>query len=185
MSYKARTQDHRLQRLDESQLALPNAWDIPVRVFANAQIPLQREAIDELLNVLSIQGTVEALQRAAPDFFDRADPRIQAVALTPDFHKGAGIPIGTVLATRGFAVPQAIGNDVNCGMRLMTTGLTREQVAAHQQQGNVNPQNEVWCHRRLAAGAWVNFREYPRREFRPARIPQRRRKAGSRFRNQS
>jgi tRNA-splicing ligase RtcB len=130
MSYKARTQDHRLQRLDESQLALPNAWDIPVRVFANAQIPLQREAIDELLNVLSIQGTVEGLQRAAPDFFDGADPRIQAVALTPDFHKGAGIPIGTVLATEGFAVPQAIGNDVNCGMRLMTTGLTREQVAA-------------------------------------------------------
>src|SRR6185369_1033101 len=43
-------------------------------------------------------------------------------------------------------------------------GFEETHQAAHQQQGNVNPQNEVWCHRRLAAGAWVNFREYPRRE---------------------
>ena len=47
------------------------------------------------------------------------EPRVREVVLSPDFHKGAGIPIGTVLATQGFAVPQAIGNDVNCGMRLM------------------------------------------------------------------
>jgi tRNA-splicing ligase RtcB len=127
---KARTQDHRLQRLDDSQLALPNRWDIPVRVFANAQIPLQREAVDELLNVLNIQATVEAIQRTTPDFFATAKPRVDRVTLTPDFHKGAGIPIGTVLATSGFAVPQAIGNDVNCGMRLMTTHLTRARVDA-------------------------------------------------------
>ncbi|MFL5800249.1 MAG: RtcB family protein, partial [Roseiflexaceae bacterium] len=128
---KTRTQDHRLERLDESQLTLPNSWGIPVRVFANAHIPLQREAVDELLNVLTIQSTVESIQRGAPEFFAAgATPHIQSVALTPDFHKGAGIPIGTVLATRGFAVPQAIGNDVNCGMRLMATGLSRDRVAA-------------------------------------------------------
>lgn len=68
-SSKTRAQDHRLQRLDDSQLTLPNAWGIPVRVFANAQIPLQREAVDELLNVLTIQTTVETIQRSAPEFF--------------------------------------------------------------------------------------------------------------------
>jgi tRNA-splicing ligase RtcB len=51
------------------------------------------------------------------------------VAVTPDFHKAAGVPVGTVLAARGFVVPQAIGNDVNCGMRLHVTSLQAEQVA--------------------------------------------------------
>ena len=59
---------------------------------------------------------------------------VTEVVLTPDFHKGAGIPIGTVLATREFAVPQAIGNDVNCGMRLMATGLQVEQVKAKSRE---------------------------------------------------
>lgn len=128
---RPKAQDHRLQRLDQSQLALPNPWDIPVRVFANSAIPLQREAVDELLNVLRIQETVEALQASAPDFLPQQPaPGVRRVVLTPDFHKGAGIPIGTVLETSGFAVPQAIGNDVNCGMRLMATGLTRQQVGA-------------------------------------------------------
>ena len=127
---KAKAQDHRLQRLDESQLALPNPWDIPARVFANSAIPLQREAVDELLSVLTIQETVDALQREAPAFLDgQPEARVRGVVLTPDFHQGAGIPIGTVLETGGFAVPQAVGNDVNCGMRLMATVLTRQQIA--------------------------------------------------------
>ncbi|HEX3046967.1 MAG TPA: RtcB family protein, partial [Bacillota bacterium] len=50
------------------------------------------------------------------------------IAITPDFHKGAGIPIGTVLATRGFVIPQAIGNDVNCGMRVYATGYTEDDI---------------------------------------------------------
>ncbi|GAB4207224.1 MAG: RtcB family protein [Roseiflexaceae bacterium] len=126
---RQRAQDRRLQRIDDSQLILPNDWDIPVRLFANADIPLQREAVDELINVLEIQTTIEQLCQQAPDFFEGADePHVRSVVVTPDFHKGLGIPIGTVLETVGFAVPQAIGNDVNCGMRLMTTGLSREQV---------------------------------------------------------
>jgi tRNA-splicing ligase RtcB len=128
---KPTTQDHRLTRVDPTLLTLANAWDIPVRVFANEQIPLGREAVDELLNVLAIQATVDTLRDQVPGFFAAPDPAITDVVLTPDFHKGAGIPIGTVLRTRGFAVPQAIGNDVNCGMRLMATSLRHEQVAAN------------------------------------------------------
>lgn len=48
--------------------------------------------------------------------------------MTPDFHKGAGIPIGTVLMTEGFVIPQAMGNDINCGMRLYTTDLKEEEL---------------------------------------------------------
>ena len=58
------------------------------------------------------------------------DWAIERVAVTPDFHKGAGIPIGTVLRSRGVVFPQAVGNDINCGMRLHATNLDAEEVAA-------------------------------------------------------
>ncbi|WP_205623668.1 RtcB family protein [Desulfogranum japonicum] len=58
-------------------------------------------------------------------------PKISHIALTPDFHKGKGIPVGTVLATQGFIVPQAIGNDINCGMRLHATSLSADQIKAN------------------------------------------------------
>jgi tRNA-splicing ligase RtcB (3'-phosphate/5'-hydroxy nucleic acid ligase) len=126
-----RAQDHRLQRLDDSRLILPNRYDIPVRVFANNEIPMEREAVDQLLDVLAVQETVEAIHNAAPDFFGSTEARVEAVSISPDFHRGSSIPIGTTIATSGFAVPQAIGNDVNCGMRLLTTGLTRERMMPH------------------------------------------------------
>ena len=110
---------------------LPNRYDVPVRVFANGEIPMEREAVDQLLDVLALQETVEAIQNAAPDFFGGIVARVEAVSISPDFHRGSSIPIGTTIATSGFAVPQAIGNDVNCGMRLLTTGLTRERVTPH------------------------------------------------------
>lgn len=128
---KRPTQDLRLERSTPFQLTLPNDWNIPVRVFANEQIDLQPRAVDELRQVLEIQETVQRVARYDQAFFEAKDPRLREVVLTPDFHKGAGIPIGTVLASEGFALPQAIGNDVNCGMRLMGTSLTREDVSAN------------------------------------------------------
>lgn len=38
------------------------------------------------------------------------------VAVMPDAHKGYGMPIGTVLASRGAVVPNAVGVDIGCGM---------------------------------------------------------------------
>lgn len=124
----ARADDYRIQRIDASQLTLPNAWDIPVRLFAGAGVPIERAAVTELLALLDLQATIAALRRAAPDLFDHPDPGIAAVALSSDFHKGSGIPIGTTLRTRGVLVPQAVGTDVNCGMRVHLTGWCLEQV---------------------------------------------------------
>src|SRR5262249_54159265 len=77
--------------------------------------------------MLQVQKTVERVAEKSPSSFDHP-PEIDRVAVTPDFHKAAGIPVGTVLATSGFVVPQAIGNDVNCGMRVHVTDLMAEQV---------------------------------------------------------
>ncbi|HSK76462.1 MAG TPA: RtcB family protein [Thermoanaerobaculia bacterium] len=122
------TLDPRLRRLDPNRLRVDNKYDLDAVLFANDQVPVEASAVTELLELLELQDTVEQVARAAPDRFEEA-PVVEQVAVTPDFHKARGVPVGTVLATRGFVVPQAIGNDINCGMRLHTTSLLAEEVA--------------------------------------------------------
>jgi tRNA-splicing ligase RtcB len=120
--------DSRLERLDATRLKVVNDLGIDATLFAGEQVPVESAAVNELLTMLQLRHTVERFADASPGSFD-VPPAIDRVAVTPDFHKAAGIPVGTVLATRGFVVPQAIGNDVNCGMRLHVTSLRAEQVA--------------------------------------------------------
>ncbi len=120
-----------MNRISSVELELLNKHDIPVRVFANADVKVEKAAIEELQGLLELQETVDRIAAADPDFFGVDNPGIEEIAVTPDFHKGSGIPIGTVLKTRGFMTPQAIGRDVNCGMRLMLTDWTAEEVREH------------------------------------------------------
>lgn len=117
-----------LERLDQNRLRLANPNGPDAIIFANEEVPIERAAVDELSQFLQLGQTVERLRKSDPDFFGESEPEIVQVAITPDFHKGAGVPIGTTLATKGFIVPQAIGNDVNCGMRVHITSLKRDQV---------------------------------------------------------
>lgn len=120
-----------LTRLDETKLRLPNEHGPDATVFATEAVPIETSAVDELRRFLRIGETIEQLHKLVPDFFGEAEPRVEKISVTPDFHKGAGVPIGTVIATQGFLLPQAIGNDVNCGMRLHLTDLTRAQVESN------------------------------------------------------
>lgn len=43
------------------------------------------------------------------------------LALMPDLHGGKGMPIGTVLATNGVVIPNAVGVDIGCGMCAVKT----------------------------------------------------------------
>ncbi|MBW8487647.1 RtcB family protein [Actinomadura parmotrematis] len=117
-------QDHRLERLDDHWLRLPNPWDVPALVCAGTDVPLEPAAVDEALALLETAASLEALSAATGG----PPARITRLALTPDFHKGAGIPIGTVIETEHALLPQAVGNDVNCGMRLEVTTLTADDV---------------------------------------------------------
>jgi tRNA-splicing ligase RtcB len=47
---------------------------------------------------------------------------VKAVAM-PDIHVGYGVPIGAVVATRDIVSPAAVGYDINCGMRIVTTPM--------------------------------------------------------------
>lgn len=86
-----------------------------------------KKAVDELRSMMQTERTVERM-KAEGGFFENPDSSVRRAAVTPDFHKGAGIPIGTVLMTEGFEIPQAMGNDINCGMRLYTTDLKEEEL---------------------------------------------------------
>jgi tRNA-splicing ligase RtcB (3'-phosphate/5'-hydroxy nucleic acid ligase) len=76
----------------------------------------------------------------------RDDPAVEQVAnvahlpgivgyswAMPDMHLGYGFPIGGVAATAfdedGVISPGGVGYDINCGVRLVASGLTRDEVA--------------------------------------------------------
>ncbi len=48
------------------------------------------------------------------------------VALMPDAHQGYGVGIGTVLATEGVVIPNAVGVDIGCGMCVQKTLIKAE-----------------------------------------------------------
>jgi tRNA-splicing ligase RtcB len=120
--------DPRLSRVDSTRLKVVNNFGVDATLFAGDGVPVESAAVSELLAMLQLKETVERVAEKSPSSF-REDPVIERVAVTPDFHKAAGIPVGTVLATRGFVVPQAIGNDINCGMRVHVTSLPADAVA--------------------------------------------------------
>jgi tRNA-splicing ligase RtcB len=122
------TADPRLVRTDPHRLRVENPQGVEAVLFAGEDVPVESAAVGELLGVLQVADTAERFADAQPEAFD-VPPAIERVAVTPDFHKAAGIPVGTVLATRGFVVPQAVGNDINCGMRLHVTDLPAVAVA--------------------------------------------------------
>ncbi|MFH0132333.1 RtcB family protein [Variovorax sp. VaC1] len=89
-------------------------------VLLPPSLPLEEKAVNQLLAFASVRSP------------DGAQGVCKACA-TPDFHPGSVAPVGSVVATDAdFVIPAAVGTDINCGMRLLTTGLTLDQVAPHK-----------------------------------------------------
>ncbi len=54
---------------------------------------------------------------------------------TPDFHPGSTVPVGCVLATSpDMVIPDAIGTDINCGMRLHVADLSVDAFMARRDE---------------------------------------------------
>jgi tRNA-splicing ligase RtcB len=119
--------DKRLVRMDVNRLSIRSKTAFPVQIFANDDVPVEATAVDELLRVLDSQHTLDRLRSSVAEF-QNVEWAIERVAVTPDFHKGAGVPIGTVSSSRGVLFPQAVGNDINCGMRLHATNVDAADV---------------------------------------------------------
>src|SRR5215470_12389638 len=128
--------DALVHRLDDTRSSIPNPYGVPVTLFANRDVPIELEAVEQALGFVAIAGTIEDIWRreragSIAPFWGETAGRLQRVVLTPDFHRGGGIPVGTVAEARGFVMPQAVGNDVCCGMRLLVTDVTRDELAPH------------------------------------------------------
>jgi tRNA-splicing ligase RtcB len=126
-----------VERVDDVQLRIATPQGVPCTLLAREDVFIEREGIEQLLEFVSLQRTLEQLWereqegRIAP-FWGEAPGELRQIVLTPDFHKGSGIPVGTVADARGFVVPAAIGNDICCGMRLLVTDAMPDEIAAHR-----------------------------------------------------
>ena len=63
-----------------------------------------KNAMAELRQMTALEETLERLE-AVPGFFRGDGQRIEKLILTPDFHKGAGIPIGTAITLEDLSHP--------------------------------------------------------------------------------
>src|SRR5262245_40138956 len=110
-----------LQRRGEHLWEIPRqgGMRVPGRIVASEKLMAElREdpALGQVANVAHLPGIVGA-----------------ALAM-PDIHWGYGFPIGGVAAVDaedGVISPGGIGFDVNCGVRLVRTGLSADDIAPH------------------------------------------------------
>lgn len=106
-------------------------WEIPVSYKEGMRVPARIYATEKLLQEMD-DGVFDQVTNVA------TLPGILKYAYCmPDGHWGYGFPIGGVAAMdaeTGVISPGGIGFDVNCGMRLVLTNLTYDEVKAHLRQ---------------------------------------------------
>ena len=108
----------KLQRIDDCRWRIPRAGAMRTEglVFASEAMirALQEEALEQVRNVATLPGIVGP-----------------SLAM-PDIHWGYGFPIGGVAAfdaDSGVVSPGGVGYDINCGVRLLRSALTSDEVA--------------------------------------------------------
>ncbi len=104
-------------------------WELPVSFKDGMQVPARIYATESLIRNMD-ESIVEQISNVA------SLPGITQYAFCmPDGHFGYGFPIGGVAAMdvdgQGVISPGGIGFDINCGMRLVRTNLTHEEVKPH------------------------------------------------------
>jgi tRNA-splicing ligase RtcB (3'-phosphate/5'-hydroxy nucleic acid ligase) len=116
-----------LERIDANRVRITTPDNLDITLFANDGVFLDAASVDEILSFATITDTLSALN--ARGYFADCPAELARIVLTPDFHRGAGIPVGTVLDARGFVLPKAVGTDIGCGMRLLATDVTADEFA--------------------------------------------------------
>lgn len=90
---------------------------VQAEILLPAELPLEEKAVRQLANLAAVHH---------PD-----GGAVCRACATPDFHPGdAGVAIGSVVESKDFIIPGAVGKDINCGMRFHTTDLDVNQFMA-------------------------------------------------------
>ncbi len=108
-----------IRRLDDTLWEIPisykNGMNVPARIYAGEKLLADMDdgVFDQTTNVATLPGILEY------------------AFCMPDGHWGYGFPIGGMAAmdpVEGVISPGGIGFDINCGMRLIRTSLTEDEV---------------------------------------------------------
>lgn len=101
-------------------------WEIPQSFRADMRVPARFYASGELIKEISSDRSLEQLVNVT------TLPGIFRYSLAmPDIHEGYGFPVGGVAAIRteeGIISPGGIGYDINCGVRLLATPFSEQEV---------------------------------------------------------
>ena len=101
-------------------------WQVPQNYKPGMRVPGLIYADQKLLAEIAEDASVEQVANAA--FLPGI---VKASFAMPDIHAGYGLPIGGVVATdleEGVISPGGVGYDINCGVRLLRTNLSRREV---------------------------------------------------------
>ena len=101
-------------------------WEIPKSYKAGMRVPGLVYTDEKMLRLIKEDRSLEQVANVAflPGIVNRS-------LAMPDIHWGYGFPIGGVAATRvsdGVVSPGGVGFDINCGVRLLRTNLTENEV---------------------------------------------------------
>ena len=107
----------KLKKISENIYEIPKEgkMKVGVRIFANEKLISSMkddETFEQAVNVASLSGLVGN------------------VVLCPDGHMGYGMPIGGVAGfdlKNGVVAPGMIGFDINCGVRILATDISKEE----------------------------------------------------------
>ena len=106
-----------------------HVWEMPREGEMN--VPARVYASEPLLEEIGDDKTLEQLRNST----ELPGMTSHAVCL-PDGHQGYGFPVGGVGATdaeHGCISPGAIGYDINCGVRMVKTNLTYEDLQGKEE----------------------------------------------------
>src|SRR3989338_3652596 len=111
-----------------------NLFDFQFKKLATAEFEMEKNYRGVTLRVFAEENLLKAMDE---EVFIQARNVAQLpglvgpVCIMPDAHSGYGAPIGTVFAMdtdEGYVSPGAVGYDINCGMRLITSNLNYEEI---------------------------------------------------------
>jgi len=119
-----------IESVSELKRVGPATWEVapqggmrvPARIFATEKLVeaiRKDQSVQQACNVAHLPGIVKAS------------------LVMPDVHEGYGFPIGGVAAfdlKEGVISPGGVGYDINCGVRLVRTGLSLAEVSPKLQQ---------------------------------------------------
>src|SRR5688572_15811416 len=104
-------------------------WEIPKSYRGDMRVPARVYASETMIEAIRNDRSLDQLMNVA------TLPGIQRYALAmPDVHEGYGFPIGGVAAfdaEHGVISPGGIGYDINCGVRLLRSEKTVDEIRPH------------------------------------------------------